>query len=282
MDVDINTVTNRRIIILYYTEYILLLAVCSYLVIKVIYFFLKSKFCENENQILIEKFTVIKWYPLYYIISSIPSCIIRLYQVFNHSEIQGLITFLIVAEQTRKVVLFAIIIFSPPFSFIFSELIKNKLCSCCFSKTSKFEDIKKINEYNRKNNEFKRRKEKNKNENKSNDKNLKESQENKKSKKLTNSFEYKANNEIQENHLLKSNYDKYINREVIKKDSNEKYKDNKLNLSNQSKEGKQLNENHRISIISKNSITKKNKLISIFDVHEQSKNILFDKSNDKS
>lgn len=75
-----------------------------------------------------------KWFPVYYILSRIPSIINRLYQVFGKKDMFVFQIVQVISEQSIGFVLFSLIVLSPPFSFIFYSYYRKKFT--CFYKNN--------------------------------------------------------------------------------------------------------------------------------------------------
>ena len=123
----------QKMSLIYYIYYIILISCCSYITVKVFKFFYYDKTKNQLDPILIEKYNLIKWIPIYLMISCIPAIFTRLIQSFslNDNKIKWLLIIQILLEQSIGVFLLIIIVFSPPFKFIFKELMK-KLLPCIF------------------------------------------------------------------------------------------------------------------------------------------------------
>lgn len=102
--------------------------------LKVFKFFYYDKPKTSKDPILNEKYNLIKWFPIYYVITCIPAIFIRLFQVFGKKELFGFQVLMIILEQTTGVILFWLTIFSPPFNFIFYDVL-NKICRICLKKS---------------------------------------------------------------------------------------------------------------------------------------------------
>ena len=105
---------------------------------KVFKFFFYDKPQKYNDPKLIEKYSIIKWFPVYIIISSLPSIITRMYMTFDkksriekEDSISVLIFIQIIIEQNCSLCLFLLVCFSPPYNFILSENFKKLIQIIC-------------------------------------------------------------------------------------------------------------------------------------------------------